>query len=154
MLGCGKLGMLGAVRCGRLLATFELLLRERARGRELPLEPLLLDPLDPLLLALLEPLLRAPLEPRRPEPVAPDPPPPAGLEPARPRDVWLPVEDDPPEAVFDPPEAVFDPPEAVFDPLDALLLAVERVVERERPDDRLLPLFARDVVAAILITSV
>jgi hypothetical protein len=35
-----------------------------------------------------------------------------------------------------------------------LLLELERDVERERPDDRLLPFFAREVVAAILITSV
>src|SRR5579875_4206724 len=51
----------------------------------------------------------------------------------RPREAWLPVEDD---------------------PLEAVRPALERDVERERPDDRLLPLFAREVVAAILITSI
>jgi hypothetical protein len=59
---------------------------------------------------------------------------PLWLEPLRPREVWLlPFE----------PEAC-----------DAPLLALERDCERERPVVRVPALFAREVVAAILITSI
>src|SRR5579875_90182 len=132
MLGCGTLGMLGmlgAVRCGRLLVRLAPLLRERLRERELPPEPELRpEPELPL-----EPELRLEPEPAR-DPAVPEGAALDWLEAVRPREAWL------------PPLPDEEP--------DELLLAVERDAERERPDDRLLPLFAREVVAAILITSI